>query len=86
MPYLLIKRSNLPSLNVKYSIPKNEALCLTGQVFSVRIYSYKRDEKNILSGIYNLISFTHKSMTFGGTSPTPPANCNLINNNLVRTI
>ena len=82
MPYLLIKRCKLHPLNVKYSNPNKEALCLTGQEFSVIIYSYKRDEKNILSGIYNLIfSDTRKSL-FGGMLKPPPTNLQvqLINN------
>ena len=51
--------------------------------FSAIIYSYKRDEKNILSGIYNLIfSDTRKSL-FGGMLKPPPTNLQvqLINNN-----
>ena len=83
MSYLLIKRCKLHSLNVKYSNPKNRALWLTRLKFSAIIYSYKRDEKNILSGIYNLIfSDTRKSL-FGGMLKPPPTNLQvqLINNN-----
>ena len=83
MPYLLIKRCNLPSLNVKNSNPHKAPLWLTRLKFSAIIYSYKRDEKNILSGIYNLIfSDTRKSL-FGGMLKPPPTNLQvqLINNN-----
>ena len=82
MSYLLIKRCKLHPLNVKYSNPKNRALWLTRLKFSAIIYSYKRDEKNILSGIYNLIfSDTRKSL-FGGMLKPPPTNLQvqLINN------
>ena len=82
MSYLLIKRCNLPSLNVKNSNPHKAPLWLTRLKFSAIIYSYKRDEKNILSGIYNLIfSDTRKSL-FGGMLKPPPTNLQvqLINN------
>jgi len=74
MSYLLIKRCKLHPLNVKNLNPNNEALCLTGLKFSAIIYSYKRNEKNISSGIYNLIfSDTRKSL-FGGMLKPPPTN------------
>ena len=62
MSYLLIKRCKLHPLNVKYSNPNKGALWLTRLKFSAILYSYKRNEKNILSGIYNLILFTRKSL------------------------
>ena len=53
----------------------NEALCLTRLKFTAILKAYKRDEKNILSGIRQLNKFdTLPRVLFGGTFPTPPTN------------
>ena len=83
MPYLLIKRCKLHPLSIKLRYPNKGLLWLTRLKFCAIIYSYKRDEKNILSGIYNLIFFDTRKSLFGGMLKPPPTNLQvqLINNN-----
>ena len=70
-------------MNTLLRNPQIPANCLTRLKFDAILNTYKRDEKNILSGIYNLIfSDTRKSL-FGGMLKPPPTNLQvqLINNN-----
>ena len=80
MSYLLIKRCNLPSLNVKNSNPHIGSLWLTRLKCGAILYSYKRNEKNILSGIRQFNTSYSQESYFGGTFPTPPAKLHLIHN------